>query len=537
MSEIIRVPLNLLSITSTNARRDHVADKSMVASLMSQGLLYPLLVKGIDGTEHYDVVDGARRLSCILKGLEEGYLKVEDWESVPCILSNGDARTTGLEQSLHANLHQAMHPLDECEAILKLAEDEDDKAAIALRFGQDERWLDQRVKLAGLAPEVKELFRAGEISLTAAMKFTLGSVAQQQAFLKAHKRDGFATHMIEPAMTDKAINARHINFPLELYKGPVNTDLFGDDIWLLDRQTVANLQDEWAAAEIKALEAEGYDKVAILPKDDWQTLQNTVEVTGKISAATRATLACYLQADHFGQIVVYKNRISRKKVDDKGKIKKQVHKADETPAENVKPLACTELSPAQREIINAYAATALYNDVLQGNALLAQFLVVDHMYGAGVWTEGGKARQYNGTINRWQRLNKEYPNEQLIDGEKVEAMDDPAKLTFETFAAMNKKTRDELYFRACAAMIAVPYGQQVLKPGLPELGRADWFVPCGDFFKRFRTDQLIDYRKRSGDKEAGATAKKKEAHVADCVVAAATPKAFKFGLYPKKDKA
>ena len=65
---------------------------------------------------------------------------------------------------------------------------------------------------------------------------------------------------------------------------------------------------------------------------------------------------------------------------------------------------------------------------------------------------------------------------------------------------------------------------------------ADWLVPCGDFFKRFRTDQLIDYRKRSGDKEAGHTPKKKEAHVADCVVAAATPKGFRFGLYGKKAK-
>ena len=84
MSETIMVPLHLLSITSTNARRDHVADKAMIASLKSQGLLYPLLIKGIDGSRSYDVIDGARRLSCILKGLEDGELDVDQFEIVPC---------------------------------------------------------------------------------------------------------------------------------------------------------------------------------------------------------------------------------------------------------------------------------------------------------------------------------------------------------------------------------------------------------------------------------------------------------------------
>jgi ParB-like chromosome segregation protein Spo0J len=536
MSEIIRLPLHLLSITATNARRDHVADKAMIASLKSQGLLYPLLVQGIDGSESYDVVDGARRLSCILKGLENEDLAMKDWESVPCILSNGDARSSGLEQSLHANLHQAMHPLDECEAILKLAEDEEDKAAIALRFGQDEKWLDQRVKLAQLIDEVKELFRSGEISLSAAMAFTLGTPAQQKAFLKAHKRDGFSTRDIAPAMTEKAINAKWVNFPLEQYTGPTNRDLFGDDVWLLDRQMVGELQDVWLQGEIQALKNEGYDKVECLPRDDWQTLQNTVEVTGKISAAVKATLACYFQVDHYGTIVVHKNRISRKKVDDKGKIKKKKESADETAAENVKPLVCTDLSPAQQEIINAYAASELYTQVIEGNELLAKFMVVDQMFGQGCWTEGRHAHRHNGTISRWERLNKDYPAENIINGSEIEAIGqlEPKELTFEVWKGLSFKTREQLFYRACAAMIFVPYAQRTLKPDLPELGKADWLQPCGDFFKRFRTDQLIDYRKRSGDKEAGATAKKKEAHVTDCVVVAATPKGFRFGLYGKK---
>ena len=536
MSEIIRVPLHLLSITSTNARKDHIADKAMIASLKAQGLLYPLLVRGIEASESYDVVDGARRLTCILTGIQQGELELDTWQSLPCILSNGDARSSGLEQSLHANLHQAMHPLDECEAILRLAEDEEDKAAIALRFGQDERWLEQRVKLAGLAPEVKELFRAGEISLAEAMKFTLGDHAKQKAFLKSHAREGFTPSMIEPAMTDKWVSYHHCNFDLDQYTGGIERDLFGESIWLLNRPMVKELQDKWAEEEIEALKQQGYDKVEILPQDDWQTLQNTVEVTGRISAEVRATLACYLKADHYGLIVVHKNRISRKKVDDKGKIKKKAQSADETPAENVKPMVCTELTPAQQEIINALAASDLYTRIEEGDELLAQFMVIDRHLGQGFWTGFSGSFGMSAPLRRWERLNKDYPAETLINAAEIEPLGliEPKDLSYADFLKMTPKVRKTLFLRACASLVMAPYGTQELKKDLPELEGRDWLVPGSDFFKRYRTDQLIDYRRRSGDRDAGKTVKKKGDHVADCVVAATTPGAFKLGLYPKK---
>ena len=79
-------------------------------------------------------------------------------------------------------------------------------------------------------------------------------------------------------------------------------------------------------------------------------------------------------------------------------------------------------------------------------------------------------------------------------------------------------------------MIVPPYGSATFKLAKRnELEGLDWLVPNEDFFKRFRTDQLIDYRKRSGDKEAGHVTKKKGDHVADCVVAAGTGGAFQFG--------
>ena len=433
---------------------------------------------------------------------------------------------SGLEQSLHANLHMAMHPLDECEAILKLAEDEDDKAAIGLRFGQDEKWVDQRVKLAGLADEVKEIFRAGEISLGAAMAFTLGSPEQQKRFLKQNRREGFNTRMIAPAMTEKAVNATHINFDLAEYPADkIQRDLFSQDVYLLDRKKVAELQDIWAQGEIERLKQLGYDEVRVLENDDWQTLQSHVAVEGKITPEARSKLKCFLKRDHYGYIKVYEGYANRKAVD-KAKVKKDKHAADSVESDAaVKPLLCTELTPAQQEIVNALAASAVYSEIEEGDELLAQFMVVDQQFGAGVWTEGGQAYRHNGTIDRWSRLNETYPAEQLTIGAEIEAIGqlEPKQLDYAAWRGLKPSTRQALFLKACASLVRAPHGQQKLKPDLLELRGTDWLVPGQDFFKRFRTDQLIDYRRRSGDKEAGKTPKKKGDHVADCVVAAAGP--------------
>jgi ParB-like chromosome segregation protein Spo0J len=537
MSEITLLPIDRLLITNTNARKDHLADKAMIASLKSQGLLYPLLVEPLD--DGYDVIDGARRLTCIRDGIAAGELDPMVWANIPCIKGNGDARRLGLEQSLHANLHMAMHPLDECEAILRLAEDEDDKAAIGLRFGQDEKWVDQRVKLANLCPEAKALFRDGTIGLAAAMRLTLGAPETQQAFLKAHAKEGFSVDMIAGAMTQKAISAKHVNFALTEYpEEKIQRDLFSEEVWLLDRKLVTELQDAWAQDQVHLLELEGYDKVRILPKDDWQTLNAYVHVD-KVAKKDRPRLTCFLKADNYGFIKLYKDMAPRRAVDDKGKIKKQKQTEDTTDADNVKPQLCTELTVAQHEILNAHAASALYAKVIEGDASLAMFLVVDHVFGKGTWTSGRSAYSYSDAYRRWERMNKDYPAERFVNASELEALGvlKPEEFDYATWVARSSKMQSYLFQAACAALILVPYGQRQLKPDLPELAGLNWLVPGEDFFKRFRTDQLIDYRKRSGDSEAGKTTKKKGDHVKDCVVAATGRHAFKFGLAPQQVKA
>ena len=540
MSENMFIHIDDLVITKTNARKDHTVDRGLVASIANVGLLYPLLVDAVEGGK-WDVVDGAQRLLAIREGNRSGAIPDHRRiEQVPCVVrGNGATDAAGLEISLHANLRTPMHPLDECEAILTLSKKGEDKEAIALRFGKDLKWLEQRVKLAQLVPEVKKAFREGVIGLGTAMLFTLGSADQQNAFLKRHKKLDVNQGQVHAAMTEKKISAKVANFELALYpEKSIQRDLFADEsdplagVWLLDAKKFNELQDAWAADEIEKLKQLGYDKVQVLARDDWQTLQGYVEFDGKVrTAEQRSKLAVFLKADHHGHIDVHLNMIKRKDVAKETVRKATNGAASDTTVEEPKPMKATEWTANQQEILNALAASALYAKVVEGDQTLLQYLVVEQQFGNSGWTKGGAAYDQNGTIKRWTRLNEQYPAEQMINGPELEAIAqiEPKKLSYESYAAMPKRARDEVFRLAVASMIFVPFGGS-LKPNLSELEGTDWLVPGEDFFKRWRTDQLIDYRKRSGEREAGHVPKKKGDHVKDCIVVATTPKAFKLGL-------
>jgi hypothetical protein len=157
-------------------------------------------------------------------------------------------------------------------------------------------------------------------------------------------------------------------------------------------------------------------------------------------------------------------------------------------------------------------------------------VIAKQFYGGGWVGYNADAFEHNGSRARWQKLNEEYPTEGLVEHDGAHDKGLREQLGYEEFCGLRKPERTKLYNAAVASMIVPPYGNATFKlAGRPELKGLDWLVPNEDFFKRFRTDQLIDYRKRSGDKGAGVQAKKKGDHVADCVVAAATEAAFQFG--------
>ena len=135
---------------------DDQALDELAASLKEQGVLQPVLVRPA-GEDAYELVAGERRWRAAQRA---GLLKL------PAIVRDTpDAKL--LEMALVENIQRAdLNPIDEAEAYRALIEDLGlTQAEVADRVGKQRATVTNALRLLGLAPEVQELVRAGEISM------------------------------------------------------------------------------------------------------------------------------------------------------------------------------------------------------------------------------------------------------------------------------------------------------------------------------------------------------------------------------------
>ena len=179
MSEpVIRsIPLSQLELSPANVRKTDAGERALAelkASIAAHGLLENLVARclgpGADGTGRYAVIAGGRRLAAMKALAREGTLD-EDFP-VPCRMTNdaaGEAELSLAENAVRA----AMHPADQVEAFKALAGAGSRVADIAARFGVSERTVEKRLRLGGVAPEILNAYRAGELDLEALTAFAV----------------------------------------------------------------------------------------------------------------------------------------------------------------------------------------------------------------------------------------------------------------------------------------------------------------------------------------------------------------------------
>ena len=190
------IPLRNLVHHPRNVRRtDNAPDiERLAATIQHHGLLHNLVVeplsdKPIDRTEHtpaneqlYGVAGGGRRLRALRKLAEREQI---DWtQGIPCVVIDDPARAEEFSLTENAN-RVALNPVDACEAYNRLVAEGAAVADISRRFGVTERHVKQRLKLASLAPEVKDAGRNGELSTAVLEAFTTGADHDAQRNLLA----------------------------------------------------------------------------------------------------------------------------------------------------------------------------------------------------------------------------------------------------------------------------------------------------------------------------------------------------------------
>jgi ParB family chromosome partitioning protein len=295
------VPLNKLILSPRNVRKTNGDDdiESLADSIASKGLLQNLVVsESIDHPGKFEVDAGGRRLRALQ--LLASQKRVSKNLPVPVqIIPRDDA----LEASLAENLQKvAMNPADEVEAFHAIVyEGSNPLSAInnvptriancARRFGRTERYVEQRLRLAALAPDILDALREYRITIEAARAYA--SHPDHAVQLAVFRKED-ARAKLQPEWSHRPVSIREQlagkSYPLDhrlvryvgldayvAAGGKTERDLFfGDEDreLLIDTALVRKLATEKALQEAQELAQEGgWLDAAVAPVDGpyWST--------------------------------------------------------------------------------------------------------------------------------------------------------------------------------------------------------------------------------------------------------------------------
>lgn len=196
-NEYRNLAVSILIESPTNPRKrfDETSLQELAASIKSQGLLEPLLVREREQEQgRYEVVVGARRRRAA---------KLAGIEQVPVRVVNlTDAQT--IEAQVVENLQREdIHPLEEAMGFRSLLDLKDPKytiASIAGRAGKSEAYVLGRIKLTELIPPVAEAFLKDKIAVGHALLIAKLPASQQPEAMNACFRNQWGSEGNTPVL-------------------------------------------------------------------------------------------------------------------------------------------------------------------------------------------------------------------------------------------------------------------------------------------------------------------------------------------------
>lgn len=279
------VALERLVVDQANVRKQRTDDafKGLKASIVAHGIIQPLAVRPPDpddadlGGDRYRVYAGGRRLRAMLELLEEGAIKPDF--PVPIIITE-DGDTAAAEKSVAENLlRQDMVPVDEYRAFARLFDAGHSVADIALRFGQSDTFVRQRLSLGKLHPDILQAVENDDIRLNMARAFTLETdIDRQKEIFDRLTAGEIYGHQIKEVIVGNGVQAtsglaKFIGEEAYLAAGgQVTEDLFDNDRYWTDRDAVDKALEARKTAVMAEWMEQGWSFVVF---DDDEEAQDT----------------------------------------------------------------------------------------------------------------------------------------------------------------------------------------------------------------------------------------------------------------------
>jgi ParB family chromosome partitioning protein len=218
------------------------------------------------------VVGGKRRLKALNELAQEGDIARD--EGIVCRVK---PTREAAEASLAENLHrEPMHPADEFEAFERLVQEGRSIEDVALRFGTSPLTVRRRLKLAGLHPNLIQLYREDGVTLEQLMALSVSDDPEEQWRVW----ETTPSWRRQPSSLRVALVADEIDAEgdplaqlvgLDAYEaagGRVRRDLFSEEGagYLQDGSILDRLAAERLDAAAESVRAEGWSWVDVVPR-------------------------------------------------------------------------------------------------------------------------------------------------------------------------------------------------------------------------------------------------------------------------------
>jgi ParB family chromosome partitioning protein len=290
-----QVPLSKLYRSEFNGRRTGLDDgqHELQASILEHGLLQRLIVHAGTGGR-FGVAGGDRRLTALqalakAKKIPKGYL-------VDCNeVDLETARAVSLAENV---VRVAMHPADQLDAWAALITDGKAVEDVARQFGVSSQLVQQRLKLASVAPALMEEFRADKIALDTIKAFTLSDdhAAQIAAWESArhmhHPHQQVRRILTEDRLPLTDPRVRFIGLAaFEAAGGVIDRDLFDVDTgWISDTTLLCRMAMERLDREADAVRAEGWGEVKLFLTCPYAEINEMSRRPGQLSPEDQARI-------------------------------------------------------------------------------------------------------------------------------------------------------------------------------------------------------------------------------------------------------
>ncbi len=166
---------------------DTAALMELAASMAERGQLQPIIVRKDDELGGYEIVMGERRWRAA---------HMNEADTIDAVIVDGPYTLRSFKDAVAENLNREdMTPLEEARAFKKILTEEEGATneSVAVDFGKTTQFVNLRLKLLDLIPEVAEQVDKGAIGTQAAVQISQLTPANQRAVLAKWARGEFAS--------------------------------------------------------------------------------------------------------------------------------------------------------------------------------------------------------------------------------------------------------------------------------------------------------------------------------------------------------